>query len=76
MSNLTRVYWGTSANAEQEVGNGALTENEERAHMGIWALAKSPIILGTDLSKIKTSSLNILKNKVCTTLLILLQDGL
>ncbi|KAK8100609.1 hypothetical protein PG999_010983 [Apiospora kogelbergensis] len=46
-----------------EVGNGALTENEERAHMGIWALAKSPIILGTDLSKIKTSSLNILKNK-------------
>lgn len=32
--------------------------------MGIWALAKSPIILGTDLSKIKTSSLNVLKNKV------------
>ncbi|KAK6850187.1 glycoside hydrolase family 27 protein [Apiospora arundinis] len=46
-----------------EIGNGALNENEERAHMGIWALAKSPIILGTDLSKIKTSSLNILKNK-------------
>ncbi|KAK7953631.1 alpha-glucuronidase A [Apiospora saccharicola] len=47
-----------------EVGNGALNENEERAHMGLWAIAKSPIILGTDLSKIKTSSLNILKNKV------------
>lgn len=31
--------------------------------MGIWAIAKSPIILGTDLSKIKTSSLNIIKNK-------------
>ncbi|KAK8066061.1 hypothetical protein PG997_012808 [Apiospora hydei] len=46
-----------------EIGNGGLNENEERAHMGIWALAKSPIIIGTDLSKIKTSSLNILKNK-------------
>lgn len=56
------------SNAEQEVGNGALNENEERAHMGIWALAKSPIILGTDLSKIKTSSLNVLKNKVSKTL--------
>jgi alpha-galactosidase len=31
--------------------------------MGIWAIAKSPIILGTDLSKIKSSSLNIIKNK-------------
>lgn len=46
-----------------EVGNNALTENEERAHMGIWAMAKSPLIIGCDLSKIKTSSLNVLKNK-------------
>jgi len=32
--------------------------------MGLWAMAKSPIILGTDLSKIKASSLAIIKNKV------------
>ena len=34
--------------------------------MGIWAMAKSPLIIGCDLSKIKTSSLNVLKNKVRT----------
>lgn len=32
--------------------------------MGIWAMAKSPLIIGCDLSKIKQSSLNVLKNKV------------
>ncbi len=32
--------------------------------MGLWALAKSPIILGTNLSKIKPSSLAIIKNAV------------
>ncbi|RYP40343.1 hypothetical protein DL767_001755 [Monosporascus sp. MG133] len=46
-----------------EIGNGGLTEAEERTHFGLWAIAKSPIILGTDLSRIKTSSLNIIKNK-------------
>jgi alpha-galactosidase len=47
-----------------QVGNGALSENEERAHVGLWAIAKSPLLIGTDLSKLKTSTLNILKNKV------------
>ncbi|RYP63035.1 hypothetical protein DL771_009450 [Monosporascus sp. 5C6A] len=46
-----------------EVGNKGLTTQEERTHMGIWAMAKSPIILGTDLTQIKSSSLEILKNK-------------
>ncbi|KAL2063644.1 hypothetical protein VTL71DRAFT_5449 [Oculimacula yallundae] len=45
-----------------EIGNGALTEAEERAHFGIWAIAKSPIILGTNLANIKASSLAIIKN--------------
>jgi hypothetical protein len=54
-------HWLT---CNQFVGNNGLTENEERAHMSIWAMAKSPLIIGCDLSKIKTSSLNILKNKV------------
>jgi hypothetical protein len=47
-----------------QVGNGALNENEERAHVGIWMIAKSPILIGTDLSKLKQSTLTILKNKV------------
>jgi alpha-galactosidase len=47
-----------------QVGNGALNENEERAHVGLWMIAKSPILIGTDLSKIKQSTLTILKNKV------------
>ncbi|CZT43086.1 related to alpha-galactosidase precursor [Rhynchosporium secalis] len=45
-----------------EIGNGVLTEAEERAHFGLWAIGKSPIILGTDLAKIKASSLAVIKN--------------
>lgn len=47
-----------------EVGNRGLTENEERAHFGIWAIAKSPLLIGTDLTKISSRSLAILKNVV------------
>jgi alpha-galactosidase len=47
-----------------QVGNGALNENEERAHFGLWVIAKSPILIGTDLSKLKQSTVNMLKNKV------------
>ena len=47
-----------------EVGNGGLTAAEERAHFGIWAIAKSPLLIGTDLSKISKTSLAILLNKV------------
>lgn len=48
----------------QVVGNDVLTENQERLHFGLWAIAKSPLILGTDLSKISDSTLAIVKNKV------------
>ncbi len=47
-----------------EVGNGGLTAAEERAHFGIWAIAKSPLLIGTDLSKISKASLAVLLNKV------------
>jgi alpha-galactosidase len=47
-----------------QVGNGGLNENEERAHVGLWMIAKSPILIGTDLSKLKQSALTLLKNKV------------
>jgi alpha-galactosidase len=56
-----------------QVGNGGLNENEERAHVGIWAIAKSPLLIGTDLSKLKQSTLNILKNKA---LIAINQDSL
>ncbi|OAQ63714.1 alpha-galactosidase [Pochonia chlamydosporia 170] len=46
-----------------EIGNGELTVAEQRAHFGIWAIAKSPLILGCDLSKISPKSLAIIKNK-------------
>ncbi|KAL9112610.1 MAG: hypothetical protein Q9227_003181 [Pyrenula ochraceoflavens] len=46
-----------------EVGNGMLTAAEERAHFGLWAISKSPLILGTDLSKITASSLSVISNK-------------
>lgn len=44
-----------------EVGNGVLTEAEERSHFSLWALMKSPLLIGCDLTKIPQSSLDILK---------------
>lgn len=48
-----------------EIGNGGLTATE-RAHFGLWAICKSPLILGMDLTKISSSLLSIIKNKVNT----------
>jgi alpha-galactosidase len=47
-----------------EVGNG-LTIPESRTHFAIWAAMKSPLLIGTDLSKFKEDDLEvqILKNK-------------
>lgn len=50
------------ANSGQEVGNGGLTTEEERAHFSLWAIAKSPLLLGTDLSKISSASLAVISN--------------
>ena len=47
-----------------EIGNGGLTAAEERAHFGLWAICKSTLILGMDLTKIPSSLLSIIKNKV------------
>ncbi|ORY11691.1 alpha-galactosidase [Clohesyomyces aquaticus] len=56
-----------------QISNGKLNAGEERAHMGLWAIGKSPILLGMDLSKISSSSLAIVKNKA---LLAINQDPL
>ncbi|PVI05616.1 glycoside hydrolase family 27 protein [Periconia macrospinosa] len=45
------------------VGNGKLTAAEERTHFGIWAIAKSPIILGTDVTRMSDELLKVVKNK-------------
>src|SRR5277367_2017405 len=31
----------------QEVGNGKLTIHEQRTHFNLWALSKSPLLIGT-----------------------------
>lgn len=43
-----------------EIGNGRLTEDEERAHFSLWALMKAPLLIGCDVAKIKPSSFAIL----------------
>ncbi|OKL64710.1 putative alpha-galactosidase B [Talaromyces atroroseus] len=45
-----------------EVGNGNLTIEENRSHYALWAIMKSPLIIGTDLSTLPDSHLSILKN--------------
>jgi len=46
-----------------EIGNGGLTEIEEKTHMALWAITKAPLIIGCDLEKVTPSSLSILKNE-------------
>jgi alpha-galactosidase len=45
-----------------EVGNGGMTDDEYVAHMSLWALMKSPLIMGNNLDKISAQSLSILMN--------------
>ncbi|KAI8633669.1 glycoside hydrolase family 27 protein [Xylariaceae sp. FL1651] len=45
------------------IGNGKLTDAEERTHFGIWAITKSPILMGTDMTKLSTTRVNLIKNK-------------
>ncbi|EIW55385.1 glycoside hydrolase family 27 protein [Trametes versicolor FP-101664 SS1] len=54
-----------------EIGNGGLTHDEAKTHFTAWALMKSPLLIGTDLSTISDADLAILKN---TELLALSQD--
>ncbi|KAF4593379.1 hypothetical protein EYR38_009093 [Pleurotus pulmonarius] len=46
-----------------EIGNGALTIQEQRTHFAAWIMLKSPILLGTDLDKLNSTQLAIIKNK-------------
>ena len=43
-----------------QVGNGDLTENEQRSHFALWSLLKSPLFIGADLRKLSKPALKIL----------------
>ena len=46
-----------------EIGNGGLTEIEEKSHFALWVISKAPLIIGCDLVTVSNSSLAILKNR-------------
>ena len=46
-----------------EVGNGNLTLEENRSHFAMWAMLKSPLIIGTPLDTITKPTLAILSSK-------------
>ncbi|GKT95415.1 glycoside hydrolase family 27 protein [Colletotrichum tofieldiae] len=46
------------------IGNGKLTTAQERTHFAIWAIAKSPIILGTDISKLSNAQISLVTNRL------------
>jgi alpha-galactosidase len=55
-------FFGHNDMDMMEIGNGALTLQEQRTHFAAWAFLKSPILLGTDLSRLSTTQLAIIKN--------------
>lgn len=46
-----------------QLGNGNLTFDEAKSHFTAWALMKSPLLIGTDLTKITDETLEILTNR-------------
>ncbi|KAJ7328508.1 glycoside hydrolase superfamily [Mycena albidolilacea] len=55
-----------------QLGNGGLTFEEAKSHFTAWALMKSPLLIGTNLSAITHDILGILKN---TEILAINQDS-
>ena len=45
-----------------EVGRSMTTE-EDKTHFGLWCIMNSPLLIGCDLTTIKTTALNLLKNE-------------
>lgn len=46
-----------------EVGNGDLTVEETRTHFALWALMKSPLLMGTNIHNLSQTNIDILQNK-------------
>ena len=45
-----------------EVGR-SLTTEEDKTHYGMWCIMNSPLLIGCDMTNIKSTALNLLKNK-------------
>jgi alpha-galactosidase len=43
-----------------EVGNGGMTTTEYRSHFSLWALAKAPLLIGCDITKMSADTFAIL----------------
>jgi alpha-galactosidase len=46
-----------------EVGNGGLTEDEERAHFSLWCMLAAPLLAGNDLRNMTPATKAILNNR-------------
>jgi alpha-galactosidase len=46
-----------------EVGNGTLTEGENRAHFSLWSMMAAPLIAGNDITRMTSSIVGILTDK-------------
>jgi alpha-galactosidase len=55
-------FWGHNDADMLEIGNG-LNPSESRSHFALWAAMKSPLLIGTDLSKLSKDDLAILTNR-------------
>lgn len=46
-----------------EIGNGKLTQGEDRAHFAMWAMIAAPLIAGNDLRNMNKETIAVLTNK-------------
>jgi alpha-galactosidase len=46
-----------------QVGNGGLTESENRAHFALWCMLAAPLFAGNDLANMSESTCDLLTNK-------------
>lgn len=56
-------FYGRNDMDMLQLGNGGLTFDEAKSHFTAWALMKSPLLIGTNLSAITPDILGILTNK-------------
>jgi alpha-galactosidase len=45
-----------------EIGNGGMTTNEYEVHFTLWCLAKAPLLIGCDISRMSSDTFRILTN--------------
>jgi alpha-galactosidase len=46
-----------------QVGNGAMTSDEYRAHLNLWAVMGAPLVLGSDVRIMRRETVDLLTNK-------------